>query len=395
MKTTYLAIQLHNLIHITVAHYTPELRLWEIFGVDDSPVQRLTETRHGIVRELFLFKDKDYPVIGDLGDGLIYVTVRDLGEPSGFFILGPVVSSDQKERFRVSKKLQSLDIEPTEAGINDLLTAANLLYAQVYLKYLSISELWELNAADDPSVKNIPVMMTEQIFRLQENQAKHNPYDQELRELESIEAGDVEGFNRSISETYQGTIGTLADNPLRHHKNVAIGNITLASRAAIRGGLSPEISFSMADRFIQEVERLETVPEVEMFKRESQRTYARTVAEEGVAGHENENVLVEQVKDYIFSHLHDNVKVSDMAKALKVNPDYLSHLFSLEEGMTIKRYMLEEKIKRAKNLLKYSDYSLQEIAFYLGFSSQSYFSQIFAEIVGDTPAKYRKKKRPI
>ena len=39
----------------------------------------------------------------------------------------------------------------------------------------------------------------------------------------------------SISETYEGKIGILAKDPLRHYKNVAIGNITLASRAAIQG----------------------------------------------------------------------------------------------------------------------------------------------------------------
>ncbi|MCF0127211.1 MAG: hypothetical protein HUJ70_01520, partial [Pseudobutyrivibrio sp.] len=140
MKTSYLATQLHNLTHIPVAHYTPELRLWECFCNENGQTQRLTETRHAMAKELFLFKDKDYPVIGDLGDGLIFVTIRDLGEPAGFFILGPVISGSPKERFKASKKLQTLDMEPGEAGLNELLTAANLLYAQVYLKYLSISE---------------------------------------------------------------------------------------------------------------------------------------------------------------------------------------------------------------------------------------------------------------
>ena len=55
-----------------------------------------------------------------------------------------------------------------------------------------------------------------------------------------------------MSETYEGEIGILAKDPLRSAKNVAIGNITLASRAAIRGGMSTEKSFSLADSFSQQ-----------------------------------------------------------------------------------------------------------------------------------------------
>ena len=69
-----------------------------------------------------------------------------------------------------------------------------------------------------------------------------------------------------------------------------------------------------------------------------------------------------QVKDYVFSHLHDVIHVSDMAKELGVNPDYLSHLFSESEKITITDYIRWEKVRRGKNLLKYSEYKIQDIA---------------------------------
>lgn len=70
----------------------------------------------------------------------------------------------------------------------------------------------------------------------------HNPYDQEMREFGSIENGDLIQLEKSLQEDYDGTIGTLAKDPLRNLKNLGIVLVTLASRAAIRGGLSPEIS---------------------------------------------------------------------------------------------------------------------------------------------------------
>ena len=168
-----------------------------------------------------------------------------------------------------------------------------------------------------------------------------------------------------------------------------MGNITLASRAAIRGGISVEKSFSMADSFIQQVEEIDNVPEVEAFKRESQYFYARLVNEENTRGGEKQNVranpLIGQVKDYIFNHLHDTIQVSDIAAYIQVNPDYLSHLFSSQEKMTITNYIRQEKVRRGENLLKYSDYRVQEIAFYLGFCSQSHFARVFQQIVGMNP----------
>lgn len=47
----------------------------------------------------------------------------------------------------------------------------------------------------------------------------------------------------------------MADEDLRNDKNIAIIVITLASRAAIRGGISPELAFTMADNYICDIER--------------------------------------------------------------------------------------------------------------------------------------------
>ncbi len=148
----------------------------------------------------------------------------------------------------------------------------------------------------------------------------------------------------------------------------------------------------MADSFSQQVEELGSVLEVEMFKRRMKYIYAQTVSDEREdEGSEDKNPLIAGVKDYIFSHLHGAIQISDIAKSLHVNADYLSHLFRKSEHITIKRYILKEKIRRAQNLLRYSDYRIQDIAFYLGFSSQSHFTKIFSEITGMNPNEYRKQ----
>lgn len=103
------------------------------------------------------------------------------------------------------------------------------------------------------------------------------------------------------------------------------------------------------------------------------------------------NKYVEQAKDYVFKHLHSEIRVQDISNHIGLNKDYLSDLFHKSEGMTLQNYIKQEKIRQAEYLLKYQDYSISEIANYLSYSSQSHFSHCFKEIKGMTPMQYRNK----
>lgn len=241
------------------------------------------------------------------------------------------------------------------------------------------------------SVTNIKKSISQEFFSRSENTNKHNSYEQELREMESIENGDERRLLAVMSEVDEREIGILAKDLVRHHKNVAIGNVTLASRAAIRGGISAEASFSMADVFIQQIETMSDIDEIITYKRVAKLVYAQTVKDIRENGKNYKNPLIKEVKNYIFTHMHDSIQVSEIAHHFRVNADYLSHLFSVHEKKTIKQYVMEEKITRSKNLLKYSEYSIQEIGFYLGFSSQSHFTKVFKSIVGMKPTEFRRE----
>ena len=252
----------------------------------------------------------------------------------------------------------------------------------------------ENNKKTFESVLDIRKSISQQFFLRSENAGKHNSFEQELREMESIENGDEKRLSKTLAEIDEKEIGILAKDPLRHHKNVAIGNVTLASRAAIRGGVSAEVSFSMADIFIQQIENMTDIDEIIMYKKTLKLIYAQTVKEIRDKGEYSKNPLIKEVKNYIFTHMHDTIQVSAIAEYYHVNADYLSHLFSSHEKKTIKQYILEEKIARSKNLLKYSNYKIQDIAFYLGFKTYSlsfYYHRWFFRIPSDgrEPSPFR------
>ena len=216
------------------------------------------------------------------------------------------------------------------------------------------------------------------IFEHQEQEIPHNPYDQELREMDSIRRGDVEMLKHSMSETYRGEIGQLARNPVRQAKNVAICVITLASRAAIDGGMVPEEAFSMVDGYILKIEDMDNAVKINSMMRQAEYEFAERVAEI----HKNH---------YIYQNLHSEIVIGEIGQKIGVNTSYLSDLFHKIEGITIQQYIRKEKIRLAENMLRYSDYEVKEIANYLSFCSQSYFGNIFRQQTGMTPARYRKK----
>ena len=87
-----------------------------------------------------------------------------------------------------------------------------------------------------------------------ETHTQHNSYAQEIREMDNIRSGDIERLKQSWQEDYLGSFGILAPTRLRTYQNLGIVITVLASRAAIEGGVHPEIAFSLVDSYCQKVE---------------------------------------------------------------------------------------------------------------------------------------------
>lgn len=266
-----------------------------------------------------------------------------------------------------------------------------MLYYMITGKELTLNDLWQKNGIQETDIIEAKERVSSTIFERQEQELPHNPYDQELRELDSIRHGDVEMLNRSLSETYRGEVGQLAKNQIRQAKNIAICVIALASRAAISGGMIPEEAFSMVDGYIMKIEDMNNAVKIDAMMRQAEYEFAERVAE--IHKNQQKNELIERTKNYIYQNLHSEIIIGEIGQKIGVNSSYLSDLFHRVEGMTIQQYIRKEKIRLAENMLRYSDYGVREIASYLSFCSQSYFGNIFRQQTGMTPAKYRKKYR--
>lgn len=81
--------------------------------------------------------------------------------------------------------------------------------------------------------------------------------------------------------------------------------------------------------------------------------------------------------------------IDALAKSVYLTRTHLAAKFKKETGMTLSDFVLKEKIDEAKRLLRYTDKPIASIGSYLGFSSQSHFSNTFKKLSGTTPNAYR------
>ena len=81
-----------------------------------------------------------------------------------------------------------------------------------------------------------------------------------------------------------------------------------------------------------------------------------------------------------------------LSEKLDMDYHYLSALFSSIEGITIEKYVILQRIERAKELLMYDEMTINEIADALGYSSVQHLSQQFKKITGLTPTHFKNLK---
>ena len=96
-----------------------------------------------------------------------------------------------------------------------------------------------------------------------------------------------------------------------------------------------------------------------------------------------------QVVEYINEHLNQDIKLADLAALLTISESHLSHQFKQSIGMTPHQYLLQQRVERAKELLKQGDRSIMDVAFLCGFNSHSHLSKQFRQLTGITPKAYR------
>ncbi|SCW84095.1 AraC-type DNA-binding protein [Paenibacillus tianmuensis] len=328
------------------------------------------------------------------------ITLRTERAFQGIIIVGPVLYSTlheesltgmlnelqlTNEKKRMSEYFEALPV------INQLkvISISKLMHYMIYKMKLDTVEILRQNEllhtkAIEIEHLHVHISGSGQQHRFHANSIL------EKKIYQSIAKGRKEELTAALTAyPEKGIFGKLSrTSSSRNSKNLAIAAITLGTRAAVQGGLHPEIAYTLSDLYIQNLEELKDSRSITQFANSALHDFA-----ERVLKHREQKYSkpINACKNYIFSHLYDEIKLADLAEMTVMNPSYLSALFKKEVGTTISEYIQRTKIEEAKSLIDYTTYTLSDICTLLNFHDQSHFTKTFKKFVGLTPGEYKNR----
>jgi len=101
--------------------------------------------------------------------------------------------------------------------------------------------------------------------------------------------------------------------------------------------------------------------------------------------------IIHRIHAYLVEHLADRVTIEDLSKQFLMNPTTLKKLFKAVYGMSIAAQMKQHRMEHAAKLLLQTNHSMAQIAFAIGYESQSRFTTAFKGTYGMLPSVYRKR----
>ena len=238
----------------------------------------------------------------------------------------------------------------------------------------------------------MPQMITERQLRYmeyvqREAGIRHQNTQEDQQLFEMIKAGDLHSLDYLAELSEKTRASHCSDDPLRNAKYLCVAMVTMAGRAAMSVGMDTERSNIASDLFIQRVDKLNSIDQINAVTVEMVRFYTLEVAALDKQKTYSRNVV--RALDHIYEHLHEPLTVESIADHLGLSRGYFSTLFKHEMGLGVGEYVMKKRLEAARNMLLYSDMSYSEISQLLAFSSQSHFIHVFKKHEGMTPHQFR------
>ncbi len=310
-------------------------------------------------------------------------------------VVGPMFDStspiqnleDALRRLDVSYALRKVLLSKVERV--PVLSQANIIQFVRMLHYTIYGE--QVDAGD------IHYQVTEDLIGIRDDPEAHmsfeaaeRNYSAEQMILAVVREGNIHG--RQIVERAMTFLRRMDDGvrePRRDAKNTMIIYTALCARAAIEGGLSVQIARAMEAKYIRAIERCGRISDLTNLYSEMLRDFAAQVHH----CRENPEIspAIQNCCAYIQANLREPLELEDIAKAVGYTEYYLTKKFRKEMGIRLVDYIKNARIEQAK-LMLLTDTPVQEISDELQFSSRGYFSKVFKESVGMTPAEYHSSR---
>lgn len=310
------------------------------------------------------------------------------------FILGPLhsepLSFAQRKAFLHERKMYRKDFPFKEITVAESLPIISLVYFMITGKYFNAEDISGIRQSDRQLLEELLESRSEK----SREQRSHMSYQSEREWFRAISEGKILNMITADQRMPLDKVGVLAKgDTFKQIEYTVIAQLTLATRAAIEGGVPPAKAYEMSDLFFQKCAQCNETMQLLEIGTKAMDSFTKAVREMKRKGVQDPDV--ERCKNYIAFHLTEKIVVSEMAKELKISYSYLAAKFLKETRMNIKQFILQEKLAAAANQLKYSDIPVGEIADYFSFPSASSMCTSFRDAYGMSPTEYRRVNKVV
>lgn len=333
-----------------------------------------------------------YPVIIGNEIGMTWVVTPSETISSGYmyYVLGPsFIDAVSVQTIEDSLFLRDISPELRKGmvqfirglpviSINRLMEYSIMFYYCLTGKSITISDLRHMEDSEAAVTAIEPDKLED----------RHGTYEAERELLQMVREGNLNYRSKIDKLTMTGKMGTMSTgNPMRQIKNAVNALNVLFSRAAIEGGLSPEVSLTLSDYYFRRVESAANPSELGSISGTMQEDYIHRVHQ---CRNSTVSKAVQNCCDYISMHIEEDICMEALALQEGYTVPYLRRKFMQEKGLAINEYIQKLKLERAKQLLQTTKLSVQDISDRLNFCSHSYFTKAFRQAYGVPPTVYRK-----
>lgn len=339
--------------------------------------------------------EEKYPRIFILHNmlGWICVFQGDSSEGVRFRLKGPFINSVRDERNNTfllgcfpftdaEKSLLKQELKELACLTSgDMFQFAQMLYYAIKGKKVESRKILVNNIHLKERQKIRP--MTDQFDK------SSNAWNLEQELLARVKAGDT-----TISELLarmnlmQGAKKGPRMDTLEKQKQQVNVMLTLVSRAAVEGGMIQKTSFSLCTEYRQKVDNARSISELAMLGNEFVLDYTNRVR--NAKKYMECDTSIRLCCEYIDTHLDDKLSLDQLAQKAGYTKYHLSRKFHAEMGCSITEYIQKSKIGSAAWKLTYTNESIEQISEELGFSTRTYFTNVFRNHMGVVPTEYRK-----
>lgn len=372
---------------------------------ENGNLARWDEAREAGILDQFIFNENEGNIKFDLKyslmiEGAIYNRREDLLIYVGTARLAKVTEPVLRRFLKWSGEyvLQDETIKKLLIYINGMpiippvlfLTVLSEINAIVNDEIIPVDSLAEYAVKDDTRENTVRTELLKQRDEIYFDETRNiNSHEIEDRFMFLIRNGMVKQLKDYCNSIGIFLIAGNTSNPdmWRTAKNRIIVSTAFASSTAISAGVSPLEAQQLADAYIQKVELCHSDKTLNELRYNMLVDFAERVSVLSIST--VENFTVKRIVDYILDNLDKPINLKETSEKFKISKNYLCTIFKEETGMSLTDFVNTNKINVAKELLRYTDKSIVDIANYLSFCSQSYFQQVFKKFTRVTPIEFR------